>query len=170
MSEGVAFIFHVPPSFTPDSVALKSFMNWIRVRTCVTSLRKTLETNEVFHVLKDTPSFSRDQKKILGALQRIYESGKHKIYSAFASEDLCIALFHENIRYVQCLDDAHGFWFLLLAFAAGTNRQMMLACKDVLVLPGKFEDKWISAGWKFFSNLETSYFQKLHAERKPALA
>ena len=103
------FLMSGLPSFTPDSVALKSFMNWIRVRTYVTSLRKTLETNEVFHVLKDTPSFSRDQKEILRALQRIYESGKHKIYSAFASEDLCIALFHENVRYVQCHDDAHGF-------------------------------------------------------------
>ena len=146
-------------SFTPDSVALKSFMNWIRVRTCVTSLRKTLDTHEVFHVLKDTPSFSRGQKEILTALQRIYESGKHKIYSAFASEDLCIALFHENLRYVQCHNDAHGFWFLLLAFAAGTNRHMMFACKDVLALPGRFEEKWISAGWKIFQTSRLRIFK-----------
>ena len=150
MSAGVTIFRHVPSSFTPDSVALKSFMNWIRVRTCVTALRKTLETNEVFHVLKDTPSFSREQQAILKALQRIYESGKHKIYSAFASEDPCISLFHENIRYVQCHDDAHGFWFLLLAFAAGTNREMMLICRDVMVLPGKFEVNWIFGGRKIF--------------------
>jgi hypothetical protein len=95
-------------SFTPDPVAFKSFMNWIRVRTCVTSLRKTLNTHEVFHVLKDTPSFSHGQKEILRALQRIYESGKHKIYSVFASEDLCIALFHEHHHDTVHSEYSHG--------------------------------------------------------------
>ena len=158
MSAGVTIFRHVPSSFTPDSVALKSFMNWIRVRTCVTSLRKTLDTHEAFYVLKGTPSFSRGQREILRALQRIYESGKHKIYSAFASEDLCISLFHENIRYVQCHDDAHGFWFLLLAFAAGTNREMMLICRDVMVLPGKFEVNWIFGGRKIFETSGSRVF------------
>ena len=109
----------------PDPVAFASFMNWILVRNCITVLHRSMPTIDVFQEMLGDCSFTSEQHKFTKALKTIYTKGCRKIYSPFAYEDCAVQVFHSNLRHCSECNDPFAFWFLLLAFAAGTNRQMM---------------------------------------------
>ena len=78
----------------PDPVALQSLMDWIQMRHFVSVLRRPRQTTEDFPELTEAVSFTEQQKNLFDAMQRIYEDGRHKIYSVFAKEDLSFQLLN----------------------------------------------------------------------------
>ena len=148
----------------PDPIAFASLMDWIYVRNCITQLRRSMPTQQTFQEMLADSSFTSEQIKFTKALKLIYTTGKHKIYSAFAHEDFAVQLFHSNLQHCYDFQDIFGFWFVLLAFAAGTNRQMMILCQQLLMHDCSFVDAWNSAGKAMFENSKMKCTKVAHDE------
>ena len=143
----------------PDPVAFASFMNWILVRNCITVLHRSMPTIDVFQEMLEDCSFTSEQHKFTKALKTIYTKGCQKIYSPFAYEDCAVQVFHSNLRHCSECSDPFAFWFLLLAFAAGTNRHMMSVCQQFFLPAGSFVEMWNSDGRGIFQNANAEVYK-----------
>lgn len=143
----------------PDPIAFASFMDWIYVRNRITELRRYMPTNRIFQAMLQDSSFTGAQIKLTKALKLIYTKKKHKIYSPFAYEDPAVKLFHSNLQHCIDFRDVFGFWFVLLAFLTGTNREMMLLCQRVLMHDSSFIETWNSDGKQMFERAKDEVYK-----------
>ena len=144
----------------PAPIAFASLMDWIYVRNCITQLRRSMPTQQIFQEMLADSSFTSEQSKFTKALKLIYTKRKHKIYSAFAHEDFAVQLFHSNLQHCYDFHDIFGFWFVLLAFVTGTNRQMMILCQQLLMHDCSFVDAWNSDGKAMFENSKNEVYKR----------